>query len=147
MNEKKNFEKTNKMGSKTEPVGRFNEYQKKVQGYGSRLTASERRKEIADIISFERSTTKARLQEHFGVSKSTIKRDLRELERTGDACFYTVEGEQGGIFACEGWYASRRYLTPRQEAALRNVLDGRPTMEDMKEIERILISFGTPKKL
>ena len=135
-----------KKKSKTEHIERFNGYQKEEKRTGCRLTASERRKEIVDIISFERFSTKARLQERFGVSKSTIKRDLRELERTGDACFYTVEGEHGGIFACEGWYASRRYLTPGQEAALRNALDGRLTKEDMNEIERILISFGVPKK-
>ena len=112
-----------------------------------RLTPSERRREIAEIISFERFTTKARLQERFGVSKSTIKRDLRELERTGDACFYCEDGSYGGIYAYDGWYANRRgVLTPRQEEALKNILNGCQTQDDLREIEQILFSLGTPRK-
>lgn len=107
------------------------------------MTAVERRNEIIDIISQARQTTIAALSERFHVTKNTIRHDLEEISEV--ASFYIVPGNQGGIFACEGWYASKKYLTESQEKFLLELREGLQTDEKLKMMDSILFAFGMPK--
>mgnify|MGYP002857751848 CR=1 FL=1 len=109
------------------------------------MKASDRQREIVLILSHERHTTIPYLMQRLHASRSTIKRDLDDIYASGDAHFYTENGQYGGIFAEEGWYASEKFLTPDQEKAIRNYLEGRPTEDDKDALASILISFGVPK--
>ena len=78
----------------------------------------------------------------FDVSKSTVLRDLDALTET--TSFYTIPGNGGGIYAAEGWYASKRYLTDSQEAFLKQIRSGLQTDEEKKMMESILKTFAKP---
>ncbi len=58
----------------------------------------------------------------FHISKKTAQRDVEIL-----SCSYPIYTRTtcaGGIFAMEGWYASKSYLHDDQEALLRKLLAG-----------------------
>lgn len=103
---------------------------------------SDRRLAIRDFISDKRHTTISELMREFGISKSTVLRDLDAITET--TSFYSTPGNGGGIHATDGWYASSRYLTAEQEALLNRLSDGLQT-EDRKVMESILAAFGQPK--
>lgn len=105
-------------------------------------STSERRLAIRDAISERRHTTVAELARDFGVSCSTIKRDLDAL--TATTSFYCTKGTGGGIHAMDGWYASNRYLSSPQEAFLRKLQDGLQTETDRQMMESILSAFAKP---
>lgn len=111
------------------------------------MKASDRQREIVQILSHERHTTIPQLMQRLDASRSTIKRDLDDIYASGDAHFYSENGQYGGIYAEEGWYASEKFLSPAQEKAINHYLEGRPTKEDKEALASILVSFGVPKKL
>lgn len=107
------------------------------------VTKSERQRELLEIISARRYETIPNLAKELGVSRYTIMRDLDEV--TDIASFYTVCGKHGGgVYAVDGWYYSKAYLTTDQEALLRSLLPGLQP-EDQKTMQRILSAFAKPK--
>lgn len=107
-----------------------------------RATA-DRRLAIRDFISVKRHTSIKELREEFGVSKSTILRDLEAITET--TSFYTTPGNGGGIHACDGWYASNKYLPESDEDFLKRILETRmQTEEEKNHMARIIASFAKP---
>lgn len=105
-------------------------------------TANERREAIRNYLSDVRFTTLGKLTDEFGVSKSTIRRDIDILTETTP--LETIQGNGGGIQVADGWYVNRRYLTEEQEALLNRLLS-RLQVEDRKVIKSILVAFEKPK--
>ena len=106
------------------------------------MLKTERQRKLLEIISVRRYETMENLAYELGASVATIKRDLIEL--TDQASFYTKCGKyDGGVYAVDGWYYSRSYLTNDQEKALRDVCAG--LQPDMKQIQSILDAFARPK--
>lgn len=106
-------------------------------------STSDRRLAIRDFISERRHTTVPELMQEFHASYSTIKRDLDAITET--TSFYTTQGNGGGIHACEGWYASRKYFSADQEAFLKKLQSGLQTEADQKMMESILAAFAMPR--
>ena len=108
------------------------------------VTKSERQRRLLEIISARRYETIPNLAEELDVSRYTIMRDLDEV--TAIASFYTVPGRYGGgVYAVDGWYYSRTYLTADQEDLLRSLLPGLQP-EDRKKMQNILNTFAKPER-
>lgn len=107
------------------------------------MTASDRREQIRNLISFKRETTVAELMSRFNVSKNTILHDLDILTPT--TSFTTVSGRGGGIYASPGWYASSAYLNKEQENLLKRLLPQMKSEADIKTLESIIHAFGLPE--
>jgi predicted DNA-binding transcriptional regulator YafY len=90
-------------------------------------------------LSDVRHTTIDNLISRYGVSRSTVIRDVDELSL--EAPIYKVQGNGGGIYVENDWYASRRYLSKEQTELLKKVLSGLQP-EDKKVMQEILDSFG-----
>lgn len=106
------------------------------------VTKSDRQRRLLEIISARRHETIPNLAHELGVSRYTVMRDLDEV--TSIASFYTAPGRYGGgVYAVDGWYYSRTYLTADQEALLRALLPGLPP-EDRETMQGILDSFARP---
>lgn len=106
------------------------------------VTANERRQEIIEILSDRRYEKIENLMSEFGVSRSTIKRDIEVLSLSYP--IYSVSGNGGGIRVADGWYSNRRYLKPMQEELLNRLKSGLQP-EDMQVMESILAAFAKPK--
>ena len=107
------------------------------------MTKTDRQREILTILSTRRYAKIVQLAEELGVSHDTIKRDLDEL--TSSASFTIESGRYGGgVYASDGWYYSKTYLTNDQEAKLRSMLS-RLQPEDQKTIQDVLTAFAKPK--
>ena len=78
---------------------------------------SERRRKIIEIISLRRYDTMSNLACEFGVSWHTIFRDIQVL--AGEYPLIVTRGNGGGISLPKGYYVSHRYLSPKQERAIR----------------------------
>lgn len=85
------------------------------------LEPSERRRKIIEIISIRRYDTMRNLACEFGVSWQTIFRDMQVL--AGEYPLIITRGNGGGVALPKGYYVSRRYLTLKQEDAIRRNLD------------------------
>ena len=85
------------------------------------LEPSERRRKIIVIISIRRYDTMRNLACEFGVSWQTIFRDMQVL--AGEYPLIITRGNGGGVALPKGYYVSRRYLTLKQEDAIRRNLD------------------------
>ena len=105
------------------------------------MTTQERRDRFLMILSARRKVTVRELMREFHVCRSTVLRDIEYL--TSFACFYTVEGRSGGIFADESWHYKAPVLTPAMESTLKDILDGKEPDRDV--IICILQAFGTNK--
>ena len=105
-------------------------------------TANERRRQILDVISDRRFVKAKDLAEEFGVTERTIRTDIEILSCS--APIQMVQGKCGGIRAADGWYSSRRYLAPQQEALLASLYPGLQP-EQQKVMESILAAFAKPK--
>ena len=69
---------------------------------------TERRQQMLDYISIHRHVQYQDLMEEFHISKKTAQRDVEIL-----SCSYPIYTRTtcaGGIFAMEGWYASKGVL-------------------------------------
>ena len=85
------------------------------------MRPNERRRRIIEILNMRRHDTMQNLAHEFGVSRLTIYRDILILEEE-----YPVVhtcGRSGGIGLPDGYYLSKRYLSPRQAEAIRRNLD------------------------
>ena len=100
--------------------------------------AEERREKIMEILSVHRRTNLKELSERFGVSRRTILYDLDAI--TASAQFYTVPGNGGGIFACEGWHYRPAGLTARMQKAVEDAINGLPP--DKAALQELLDAFG-----
>ena len=105
-------------------------------------STTERREEIRQYLSQKREVTIQELVNHFGVSRSSIKRDLAVLCETVN--YSSFSGNGGGIRVADGWYADRRYLNQAQEALLASLYPGLQP-EQQKVMESILAAFAKPK--
>lgn len=105
-------------------------------------SALDRRQEILQRLSDRRQDTIENLMTEFGVSRSTIKRDIEILACS--APIYTVQGNGGGIRVMDGYYHGRRYLKSDQEALLRKLLPGLQP-EDQKTLQGVLDAFAMPR--
>ena len=105
-------------------------------------SALDRRQDMLEHLSDCRQDTIENLMHRYNVSRSTVKRDIEILSRT--APIYTVQGNGGGVRVMDGYYCSRRYLRPEQEALLNKLSDGLQP-EDMKVMQSILAAFAKPK--
>ena len=104
---------------------------------------TERRQQILEYISIHRHVQYQDLMDEFHISKKTAQRDVEIL-----SCSYPIYTRTtcaGGIFAMEGWYASKSYLQDDQEALLRKLLAGLQP-EDQKTMQSILDAFAKPTK-
>lgn len=104
-------------------------------------SALDRRQQIMEVLSDRRHDTVDNLAAEFGVSRSTIKRDLEVIGCS--APIYTVKGGAGGVRAMDGWYIGRRYLHQEQEALLTNLMPGLQP-EQQKIMQSILDAFAMP---
>ena len=103
------------------------------------MTAAEQRREnIMEILSVHRKTSVEELMAKLHVSRRTILYDLDAI--TAYAQFYTVPGNGGGIFACEGWHYKPERLTERMQKAVEDVLNGLPP--DKAALQELLDAFG-----
>ena len=106
---------------------------------------TERRLAIREFISWKRHTSIPELMKEFGVSRSTIKRDLEALTET--ISYYSNNGNNGGIHAMDDWYSSKQYLSREDEAFVRMVIDERLSSKEEKErMERIFAAYVRPRK-
>ena len=103
---------------------------------------TERRQQMLEYISIHRHVQYQDLMDEFHISKKTAPRDVAILSCSYP--IYTRTTYAGGIFAMEGWYASKSYLHDDQEALLRKLLTGLQP-EDQKTMQSILSAFAMPK--
>ena len=106
-------------------------------------TAVERRDAILDTLCVRRQDTYQNLSREFGVSFSTIRRDIEVL-----ACSYPIEptrGRYGGGVKIADWYhRDRSYLSTEQSDLLERLahsLEGR----DLEVMNSILSKFAPYK--
>lgn len=109
------------------------------------MKANERRLAIRDYISAKRKTSIPELMQEYKVGRSTIKRDLQELEAAYIISIERIDGKDGGIRAMDGWYANKTYFTNDQEALIRRLESGLQTEEEKRIYESILATFVRPK--
>lgn len=108
------------------------------------LEPSERRRKIIEIISIRRYDTMRNLVCEFGVSWQTIFRDMQVLAE--EYPLIITRGNGGGVALPKGYYVSQRYLTPKQEGAIRRNLDV-VNPEDRAIFESILSDFACKRNL
>lgn len=103
------------------------------------LRASERRREILEVLCQRRQDTRENLAQEFGVSLRTISNDIEILSLT-----YPIETKRGkyggGVRVLDGYRLDRKYLTSIQQCLLErlaNTLYG----EDRNILESILRDF------
>ena len=129
-------------GSLGEPFEFYHSVSKGRREVQNMQSALDRRQAITEVLSDRRFETIENLMAEFGVSRSTIKRDLEILGCS--VPIYTVQGNGGGIRVADGWYAGRRYLRSEQEELLCRLMDGLQP-DDQRVMQSILASFAKPK--
>ena len=106
---------------------------------GERMSPSERRQELLEVLCHRRHDTYDNLAFEFHVSRRTICRDVSIL-----MCSYPIEtfrGYGGGVRVANGYYLHRRTLNPRQVSLLirqREHLVG----DDLDTLNSILVQFA-----
>ena len=106
------------------------------------MTACERRIAILEILCERKSESIANLMFEFGVSDSTIRRDIQKL--TVSYPVYTTQGNGGGVYVVEGYRLGRTYMTDKQTELLEEIaerLDG----EKLKIMQTILKTYKVPQ--
>ncbi len=100
----------------------------------------ERQNAILGVLCQKRHETLDCLSETFGVSRSTIRRDVETL-----SCSYpvkTVRGKYGGGVYLESWFQpNRKCLSTEQTALLRRLL-ATLAGKDRQLLQSILTQFG-----
>ena len=102
---------------------------------------AERRQLVLEFIIEHKKTNLDILSEKFGVSESTIRRDILIL-----SCSYPIEtarGGGGGIFIAEGYRLGMKYMTDEQIALLKK-LSGMLSREDEITMQTIIRTFSKP---
>ena len=105
-------------------------------------TAVERRDAILDTLCVRRQDTYQNLSREFGVSFSTIRRDIEVL-----ACSYPIEpvrGNGGGVKVADWYHRNKSYLSNEQADLLERLaqsMEGR----DLEVMNSILSKFAPYK--
>lgn len=105
-------------------------------------SALDRRQAMLEMLSDRGVETVANIMQEFGVSRSTVLRDVEVLSCS--VPIYTVQGNGGGIRVADGYYYGRRYLNREQEALLTKLADGLQP-EELMIMQSILARFAKPK--
>ena len=105
------------------------------------MTANERRMEILYVLLERRHVKICELQELYPVSRSTLKRDIRDLSLSFP--IRSEDGRYGGIFILEGFKLGMKYLTDEQ-CKLLEKLSETLSGEDAALLKEILKIFRKP---
>lgn len=106
------------------------------------MTATERRQDMLDFLSFKRHSTTTELCTRYGVSEKTIRRDVEIL--SAEAPLYTTQGANGGIHLEDKWYSNQRHMSRAQTEFLQSLCSGlQPEQQEM--MNEILRTFGNKK--
>ena len=103
------------------------------------MTASERRKEILEVLSLRRVEQINNLAFQFGVSEKTIRRDILTLSL--EYPIYTAQGNGGGIYVDKNFRLGRVYLKNEQQELLERLLPGLDG-KGAEVMKAILKTFG-----
>ena len=103
------------------------------------MRPNERRRKILELLNLRRNDTMQHLAEEFGVTRMTIYRDF--LAHAEEYPVIHTYGRTGGISLPEGYYLSRRYLSPEQADAIRRNLNN-VTAQDREIFQSILNDFA-----
>lgn len=107
-----------------------------------KMTPSERREEILNVLCRRRQDTIQNLAEEFGVSVRTIKYDIEELTLAHP--IETVRGRYGGgVKVADGYYVGRKYLKPSQQELLKK-LSEHLSGNDLAVMNSIFSDFALP---
>lgn len=103
------------------------------------MTASERRKEILEVLCSRRTEIIDNLAFEFNVSRRTIRYDIEILSL--DYPIYTSKGNGGGVYVDENFRLGKSYLKDEQQELLQRLLpelDGK----DAEVMKSIIKTFG-----
>mgnify|MGYP000807110830 CR=1 FL=1 len=103
------------------------------------MTASERRKEILEVLSLRRVEQINNLAFQFGVSEKTIRRDILTLSL--EYPIYTTKGNGGGIHVDENYRLGKSYLKDEQQELLQRLLSDLAG-KDAEVMKSIIKTFG-----
>lgn len=103
------------------------------------MRPNERRRKILELMNLRRYDTMQHLAEEFGVSRMTIYRDFLTL--AAEYPFIHTIGRSGGVSLPDGYYLSRKYLSPDQADAIRRNLNN-VTAQDREIFQSILNDFA-----
>lgn len=104
------------------------------------MTATERRKEIMEVLNKRRQETMQNLAFEFAVTDRTIRNDITELSLSYP--IETIRGRYGGgVKLMDGYDLHKRYLRPAQQELLEKL---RTTLlgEDLATMESIFHDFA-----
>ena len=91
-----------------------------IEGVEARMNPNERRKMIIELLSQRRYDTIPNLMHEFNVSRSTIKRDITILLE--EYPIISTAGYDGGLSLPDGYYVSKKHLTPKQVHAIHECI-------------------------
>ena len=109
------------------------------------MSPAERRQELLEVLCRRRHDTYYNLAHEFGVSKTTIRRDIAVL-----MCSYPIETVHGGRHGCvrvaEGYYLNHKpsvhkALNQKQTTLLRR-LRNELVGDDLDTLNSILVHFA-----
>ena len=95
-------------------------YYSEIEGVEARMNPNERRKRIIELLSQRRYDTIPNLMHEFNVSRSTIKRDITILLE--EYPIISTAGYEGGLSLPDGYYVSKKHLTPKQVDAIHECI-------------------------
>ena len=104
-------------------------------------STTERRQLVLEYLLNHRFTTLSTLCMEFGVSMSTMRRDILIL-----SFFYpitTFQGGGGGIKIAEGYRLGMKYMTSKQKALLERLSESL-SGEELVTMHSILKTFSNP---
>lgn len=105
-----------------------------------KMTPSERREAILNVLCKRRQETVQNLAYEFGVSVRTIKYDIEELTLAHP--IETVRGRYGGgVKVADGYYVGRKYLKPSQQELLKKLAE-QLSDEDKAVMDSIFHDFA-----
>ena len=106
-------------------------------------SATERRLGILEYLCKHKHNTIENLTIEFGVSRSTIKRDIEVLSISYSVS--AIQGKGGGIYVEEWFKLGRVYFTYKQAELLKR-LNKNLVGEDKQTLESILSTYCRPCK-
>lgn len=110
------------------------------------MNSAERQQAIANVLIHRRQETVANLMNEFGVSRSTVLRDITAL--TCSLPIETARGRYGGgVKLAEEYRPYRTTLSPEQAAAIRRAEELAGTGLSGKErqaLHSVLTQFASP---
>lgn len=106
-------------------------------------SATERRLSILEYLCKHKRNTIENLMLEFGVSRSTIKRDIEVLSISYPLS--AIQGKGGGIYVEEWFKLGRVYFTDKQAELLKRLIKDL-VGEDRQTLEGILSTYCRPSK-